>query len=75
MIVPDTQRDSRFADNPLVATEPRVRFYAGYPIRDPTGMCLGTLCLIDTRPREFDPTKLRLLRDLGGLVSREMCGC
>jgi phosphoribosyl 1,2-cyclic phosphodiesterase/DNA-binding response OmpR family regulator len=75
MVVPDTRLDGRFADNPVVTAEPHVRFYAGYPIRDAAGFCLGTLCLIDTRPRELDPVKFGLLGDIGSLVRREMCGC
>jgi ribonuclease BN (tRNA processing enzyme)/CheY-like chemotaxis protein len=75
MVVPDTRLDSRFADSPVVTAAPHVRFYAGYPIRDAAGMRIGTLCLIDTRPRDLDPGKLGLLRDLGSLVQREMCGC
>jgi phosphoribosyl 1,2-cyclic phosphodiesterase/CheY-like chemotaxis protein len=75
MVVPDTRLDDRFADNPVVTAAPHVRFYAGYPIRDAAGFCLGTLCLIDTRPRELDPAKLGLLDDIGTLVSREMGGC
>ncbi len=75
MVVPDTRHDSRFADNPLVAGEPHVRFYAGCPIRDASDTCLGTLCLVDTRPRNLDGTKLGLLRDLGALVRRELYGC
>ena len=75
MVVPDTLLDGRFADNPLVTGAPRVRFYAGCPLRDADGACVGTLCLVDTRPREFDGAKLGLLRDLGALVRRELCGC
>jgi GAF domain-containing protein len=75
MVVPDTRLDGRFADNPVVTAEPHVRFYAGYPVRDAAGLCLGTLCLIDTRPRELDLARLKLLDDIGSLVRREMCGC
>lgn len=75
MIIPDTRLDHRFADNPLVAREPRFRFYAGYPIQGADGICFGTLCLLDMRPRDLDETKLALLRDLGSLVRRELCGC
>ena len=71
MVVPDTLRDERFADNPLVRDEPRIRFYAGYPLvlED---MRIGTLCLVDTRPRQFDEMKVDLLRDLGRLVEQEL---
>jgi len=72
MIVRDTLLDPRFADNPLVIGEPRIRFYAGYPLTLPNGTSPGTLCLIDTRPRELDEVKINLLRDLGRLVEREM---
>jgi phosphoribosyl 1,2-cyclic phosphodiesterase/DNA-binding response OmpR family regulator len=72
MIVRDTLLDPRFADNPLVVGEPRIRFYAGYPLTLPDGTSPGTLCLIDTRPRDLDAVKINLLRDLGQLVEREM---
>jgi CheY-like chemotaxis protein len=75
MVVPDTRLDARFADSPVVTAAPRIRFYAGYPIKDAAGMRLGTLCLIDFRPRNLDPIRLGLLEDLGRLVRREMCGC
>jgi phosphoribosyl 1,2-cyclic phosphodiesterase/CheY-like chemotaxis protein len=71
MVVPDTLRDERFADNPLVTGEPRIRFYAGYPLVL-EGMRIGTLCLVDTRPRQFDETKINLLQDLGRLVEQEL---
>ena len=74
-VVPDTLLDGRFAGNPLVAGAPRVRFYVGYPVRDADGACFGTLCLVDTRPRDFDGVKLALLRVLGALVCREWLGC
>ena len=72
MIVRDTLLDPRFADNPLVVGEPRIRFYAGYPLTLPNGTSPGTLCLIDTRPRDLDKVKIDLLRELGRLVEREM---
>lgn len=72
MVVRDTLRDTRFADNPLVTGDPRIRFYAGYPLSLPDGSFVGTLCLIDTRPRDLDDVKIDLLRSLGKLVEREM---
>jgi phosphoribosyl 1,2-cyclic phosphodiesterase len=72
MVVPDTFLDPRFADNPLVTDEPRLRFYAGYPLTLPDNTRVGTLCILDTRPRELDARKLALLRDLGSLVEREV---
>ncbi len=72
MIVPDTLVDPRFADNPLVTGEPRIRFYAGCPLSLSDGSCMGTLCLIDIRPRQLDEARVSALKDLGGLVQREL---
>ena len=71
MVVSDALLDPRFADNPVVVNEPRVRFYAGCPLVV-DGSCIGTLCLIDTRPRSLDPTAIRLLQDLADLVLQEL---
>jgi GAF domain-containing protein len=69
MIVSDALNDPRFADNPYVVGGPRVRFYAGQPLILPDGSCVGTVCLIDTRPRELDEQALELLHDIGELGS------
>jgi phosphoribosyl 1,2-cyclic phosphodiesterase/DNA-binding response OmpR family regulator len=72
LIVPDAFLDPRFADNPLVTGEPHVRFYAGCPLKLPDGNFMGTLCLIDTQPRQLDDRKINLLRDLGKLTEIEL---
>ncbi len=72
MIVADALLDPRFADNPVVVNEPRVRFYAGCPLVLAGGDCVGTLCLIDTRPRQLDRAAICLLQDLAGLVLQEL---
>ena len=72
LIVPDAFLDPRFADNPLVTGEPHVRFYAGCPLKLPDGNFMGTLCLIDTQPRQLDDRKTNLLRDLGHLAETEL---
>jgi GAF domain-containing protein len=72
MIVPDTFQDKRFADNPLVINEPRIRFYAGCPLILRDGACIGTLCVIDTRPRPQEVSDVACLRDLADLVVQEI---
>ncbi|MBK7862991.1 MAG: PAS domain-containing protein [Archangiaceae bacterium] len=68
MVVSDALVDPRFADNPLVTGDPRVRFYAGFPLRTSTGFDLGTLCTIDHRPRQPTDKQLRMLRQVATLV-------
>jgi len=72
MIVPDALLDPRFADHPAVTGDLRVRFYAGCPLTLDDGACVGTLCLVDTRPRELDAAAIDVLRDLASLVLQEL---
>jgi phosphoribosyl 1,2-cyclic phosphodiesterase/GAF domain-containing protein len=74
MVVPDTLLDARFAENPLVVGEPRIRFYAGYPLILDDGACIGTLCVLDTRPRSLVGADLSRLRDLAAMVVQEIRG-
>lgn len=64
-VVPDAAKDPTFADNPLVTGAPHIRFYAGAPLVDAEGYALGTLCIIDTRPRSFPAHDRRHLAALG----------
>ncbi|KPQ29015.1 MAG: His Kinase A (phospho-acceptor) domain/PAS fold/Histidine kinase-, DNA gyrase B-, and HSP90-like ATP [Marinobacter excellens HL-55] len=70
-VVENALQDERFADNPLVTGEPDIRFYAGAPLGDRNGLHLGTLCLIDRKPRTFSSDDQRTLRDFADLVERE----
>src|SRR5260370_7582206 len=63
-VVPDANEDLRFANHPLEADSPRVRFYAGAPLITPQDYRLGTLCVIDFVPRQLQPNQLETLRVL-----------
>ncbi|MES2467497.1 MAG: PAS domain S-box protein [Verrucomicrobiota bacterium] len=67
-IVPDASKDARFAQNPLVMREPHIRFYAGTSLISPEGQALGTLCVIDHRPRNLTSEQEEALRVLGRQV-------
>ena len=64
MVVEDARKDDRFKDNPLVAGDPFIRFYAGVPLISPNGFPLGTLCIIDSKPRSLDARECEILKDL-----------
>lgn len=68
MVVPDTLADARFVHNNLVTGAPHLRFYAGAPLRLRNGHALGSLCVLDTRPRTFTAAQQRQLSDLAALV-------
>ena len=70
--VEDTLADPRFADNPLVAGEPRFRFYAGMPLTLDDGSRVGTLCVADYRPRHLDDDQLAALRRVAASVTTEL---
>jgi len=72
--VADTHADSRFADNPLVTRDPFLRFYAGYPISGPGGHKIGTLCIMDRKPRAMGESDFVLLRDLAEWAHLELTG-
>jgi excisionase family DNA binding protein len=71
-VVEDAMSDARFADNPLVLADPHMRFYAGVALRDPSGMALGTLCVIDREPRKLRASELQALIDLAAIATSEI---
>ncbi len=71
-IVSDARADVRFADNPLVTGAPHVRFYAGRPLKTAQGDRVGTLCVVDRKPRMLTPTQLALLEDLACIAENEL---
>jgi GAF domain-containing protein len=72
MVVPDTLKDDRFRNHPLVVSEPNIRFYAGAPLITEEGFALGTLCVIDHKPREFSPEQKEALKALSRLVLAQL---
>ncbi|BBC24004.1 response regulator [Pseudanabaena sp. ABRG5-3] len=68
-IVSDTLQDKRFSDSPLVTHPPNIRFYAGVPIKTAEGYPLGTLCVIDDKPRELKKEQIVALKSLSNQVS------
>ncbi len=70
--VPDAIQDARFIDNPLVTGDPGIRFYAGAPLLDENGHALGTLCVIDRKPRRLSEEQRALLSDLAGMAQDAM---
>ena len=70
--VPDATRDPRFAGNPLVVGAPGIRFYAGAPIKVDGGHRVGTVCAIDTRPRDLGRDERQILRDLAALAGDQL---
>ena len=72
LIVPNTLEDERFVRNPLVTSDPHIRFYAGTPLVTADGYAIGTLCAIDRIPRHLTPEQMEALRALGRQVVSQM---
>ena len=74
LVVPDARKDPRFADNPLVTGEPGIVFYAGCPLHAPDGFRVGSLCVIDSTPRQLTEQEGQTLRDLAQMIESELAG-
>ena len=74
MVIEDASLDPNFSDNPLVTGPPHIRFYAGAPLVLPSGYAMGSLCVIDTRPRRLDGIELAILSTLRHLVVQQLTG-
>jgi GAF domain-containing protein len=72
LLVPDATQDARFKNNPMVTGKEHVRFYAGAPLVTPDGYALGTLCVLDKKPRELRPEQLQALRVLSRHVMSQL---
>ncbi len=72
LIVPDTLQDARFFDNPLVTGKEKIRFYAGSPLVTAKGEALGTLCVIDQKPRNLNEVQVESLRALARQVINQL---
>jgi GAF domain-containing protein len=71
-IVPDATKDKRFSHNPLVTSDPKIRFYAGAPLITADGHALGSLCVMDNIPRELRPDQQQALRVLARHVMTQL---
>jgi class 3 adenylate cyclase len=71
MVVPDARKDMRFASSPLVVNDPMVRFYAGRPLKS-QGRNIGTLCVMDRKPRDFGEQHIRLLDQFAILIEEQI---
>lgn len=72
LVVNDAATDERFRGNPLVLSDPNIRFYAGAPLVAPSGHVLGAICAIDTKPREAKPAAIEKLVFLAKQVVDEL---
>lgn len=72
LIVPDASKDFRFEHNRLVTHEPRIRFYAGVPVHERSGLPIGTLCVIDHYPRQFADADRHLLEQMAAEIEQRV---
>jgi diguanylate cyclase (GGDEF)-like protein len=71
-VIEDARLDVRFSDNPLVTGDPNIRFYAGHPVNGPGGETIGTLCVIDDKPRLAADFDHKALAEFAAMVEAEV---
>src|SRR6202012_1953356 len=71
-VIEDAREDARFEDNPLVTGSPNIRFYAGHPVAGPGGETIGTLCVIDDKPRAAVDFDAEALKEFAAMVEAEV---
>lgn len=71
-VINNALTDPRLTDNPFITGDTHIRFYAGAPLVTPTGEAIGTLCIVDTEPREFSEEHMRILRILADRVMKQL---
>lgn len=72
IIVKDLLKDPEYASHPMVAKGPKFRFYAGFPLVDPSGTVIGTFCVFDTKPRSITRSDVQSLWDAGESAQKEL---
>lgn len=72
MVVPDATQDDRFKDNPHVTADNGVRFYAGMPLTTADGQNIGTICAIDSKPRQFSSHEVEIFKELARVAMSEL---
>jgi len=72
LVIPDATKDERFHDNPLVTHDPHLRAYIGVPLFSESGHCVGSFCVLDSKPRQFTPEQIEIMIHLATVAEREV---